>query len=306
MLKAAGLSAAQTLLLALVCAAAVVCAMEALGDPVANLLPSDAPPEQVAALRQKLGLDRPFSERLAERISHAAVGDFGASYAMDDPAGALVWRRLPKTLRLVGLGAIGGVVGGVVLGVLVYAARGRSIGRLALAGLLTLQALPSFVVAILAIRLVAVELRLLPPSGSDEPSSVILPALVLSLDLALRLGLFLDAKLVDVEAMPFVTVARGKGLRTWRVRLGHLMPVVLPGFLSFVALRLGALAGGALVVEEIFAYEGLGRLALFALRHRDLPLVLACVVTVVLLVGLVRMAADVARPIVDPRARYAA
>jgi ABC-type dipeptide/oligopeptide/nickel transport system permease component len=109
-------AAAQTAVAALLVVLLLVVLMEALGDPVAVLLPSDAPPEQVAALRARLGLDRPFAARLVDRVGHAIVGDFGRSYAIGEPAGRLVVDRLPNTLALVGASAVLGVAGGLALG----------------------------------------------------------------------------------------------------------------------------------------------------------------------------------------------
>jgi peptide/nickel transport system permease protein len=302
-LVGAGRAVGRTLAVALTSILLVILAMETLGDPVAARLPPEAPPDQVAHLRQQLGLDRPFSERLASRLSGALVGDFGTSYAIGEPAGALVLRRLPASFALIGAGGLLGASGGLALGALLFCLRRRFIGAPLRTVVLGLQAVPVFVLAIVAVRVVAAELRLLPPSGSGDLPTLILPALVVGFDLALGLAIFLEAVLSEAQSAPFAVVAVGKGLRARDVDLQHLLPAALPSFGSYVGLRLARLAGGALVVEEVFAYDGLGRLALFGLRNRDLPLVLACTVTVVLVVGGLRLLSDLVAPALDPRLR---
>jgi peptide/nickel transport system permease protein len=281
----------------------VVLAMETLGDPISAQLPPDAPADQVAQLRQRLGLDRPFPERLGTRLLGAVIGDFGTSYAIGESAGGLVLGRLPATFGLIGSGAVVGVSGGFSLGVVLFRCRRRRIGPLFRSALLGLQAVPIFVLAILASRVFAVELKLLPPSGSGDLTTLVLPSVVLGLDLAFGLALFLETCLSEAELAPFAIVALGKGLRPLTIDIRHLVPAALPSFGSYVGLRLARLAGGALVVEEVFAYDGLGRLALFGLRNRDLPLVLACTVAVVLVVGGLRLLSDLLGPVFDPRLR---
>lgn len=288
-----GLAALVTVLVALVAASPV------LSDPVLAVVGPDASAEQTAAVRDRLGLDEPPLTRVVELSGRVLVGDFGESYRLGLPARELVVDALPRTVSLAlvaaPIGVLLGVVGGLGLGLLRR--------RAALAGglaLLAVQAVPGFVVAIVAVQLFAVRARVVPPSG---PGTLWLAGPLLGIGLAVRLTLLLGDRLTVLTREPFVATALGHGLSRSAVALRHLLRPAASVVVSYAAVQFGYLLGGSVVVQTVFGYPGLGRLAVQALGTADLPVVLAAAaVAGTAFLGL-RIAADVALVLLDPRVR---
>lgn len=275
------------------------------GDPLAALVPPGSSPEQQAALRRGFGLDRPLPEQYARFVTRAAGGDFGTSWRQRRPALGAVLERLPATLALTGAAVALAVVGGGGLGI----AAGMRPGSLLDAGVRTLvvlgQAVPGFWLGTLLILGFAVRLRWFPSSGLDGPRSLVLPAVTLALFPAAAIARLLRSGVVAGLAADYARTARGKGLTPWAVARGHALRNALLPTLGYVGLQTGFLLGGAIVVEAVFAYPGIGQLALGAVADRDLPVIQAFVVVVaVLIVGLNFLLETLAFGL-DPRLRDA-
>jgi ABC-type dipeptide/oligopeptide/nickel transport system permease component len=271
------------------------------GDPLDGLLPPGSSPDQEASIRRQFGLDRPLIVQYTTFIGHAAQGDFGDSWRQRQPAMRAVLERLPATLGLTAA-AIGLALAiGVPLGVLAGTHPRGPLDALATGVALLGQALPGFWLGTVLILVFAVHLRWLPSSGSSGTLSLLLPALTLAAYPAATIARLLRSSLIETMGLDFIRTARGKGLSPWQVVSSHaLRNAALPA-LAFVGLQVGFLLGGAVVVESVFAYPGVGRLALQAVADRDLPIIQAFVVVLAALIVAVNVVVDFLARWLDPR-----
>lgn len=277
--------------------------MHLAGDPIAGLVPPGASPEIEAQIRVAHGLDRPLLEQYLEFASGALRGEFGESWRQERPALTAVLERLPATLALAATATAIAVVSGGLLGVLAAAWPGSGWDISARVAALLGQAIPAFWLGTLLILLFAVDLHWLPSSGLDGPAGVVLPALSLAAYPAAALARLVRASMLDVLSADYMRTARAKGLSKRQIIFGHaLRNAALPA-LAFTGLQAGFLLGGAVVVEGVFAYPGIGSLALDAVFTRDIPLVEAFVWVVALLILGVNTATGLIAAAIDPRLR---
>ncbi|MFG2074628.1 ABC transporter permease [Nonomuraea maritima] len=276
------------------------------GDPAEELLrrggvqPSA---ESVAALRAELGLDRPLFARYLGWLGDVLRGDLGRSYADRSPVAAEIARRLPATLHLAGAAAL--VAAGLaVLVPLATVLRPRSrLARAVALAAVTVSGVPPYVVGILLISLVAVALRALPTGGADGPGAAVLPGVTLGLAGAATLLRLLRADLGHAVRTPFVRLATAKGLRRRRVVVVHALRVAAPNAVTAAGVMLAELVTGAVVVETLFSWPGVGQLAVTAIRQRDLPVVQAYVLVTATAAVLALALAELCVAACDPRAR---
>jgi peptide/nickel transport system permease protein len=273
------------------------------GDPVAGLVPPGAAPEIEDQIRSAYGLDRPALAQYLDFIGRAMRGDFGDSWRQGRPALAAVLERLPATLTLTAVATTLAASIGCFLGVTAAARPGSHWDVVARSTALLGQAVPAFWLGTMLILLFAVDLQWLPSSGMDGPAGVILPALSLAAYPAATLTRLLRASMVEILGADYIRTARAKGLSRSRILIGHaLRNAALPA-LAFTGLQAGFLLGGAVIVEGVFAYPGIGGLALDAVASRDIPLVEAFVWVVALLILVVNTITGVMAMLLDPRQR---
>ena len=270
------------------------------GDPVTLLLPANAPEAPRAALRVQLGLDRPVLLQYASFLLHALGGDLGRSYVFNQDVTRLVLERLPATLLLAFAAFALALATAIPLGTLA-AARGGAwtvlLRVLATAGL----ALPSFWLGLMLALVFAVGLGWLPIDGFGGVAHLVLPAVTLSLQSMARLGQLVEAGLGEVLGRDFIRTARSKGLGEGRVIWVHALRNVLVPVVTMAALELGDLISSAVVVEVVFAWPGIGRLAVQALRYRDVPLLQGTVLIAGASFATVNLLADLLCAAIDPR-----
>jgi peptide/nickel transport system permease protein len=273
------------------------------GDPLAGLMPPGATPEVEAQIRHAYGLDRPLPEQYVDFVARAMRGDFGDSWRQGRQALSAVLERLPATSALAAA-AIGlAVVLGTLLGVLAAARPGAPVDLLARLAALLGQAIPAFWLGILLILVFAVDLRWVPSSGLNGPAGVILPALSLAAFPAATLTRLLRASMLEILSADYIRTARAKGLPRRQILFDHaLRNAALPA-LAFTGVQAGFLLGGAVIVEGVFAYPGIGGLALDAVTTRDIPLVSAFVWVVALLILVVNTLVGLIAALLDPRLR---
>jgi peptide/nickel transport system permease protein len=273
------------------------------GDPLAGLIPPGASLEVEAQIRHAYGLDRPLPEQYVDFASRALRGDFGDSWRQGRPALAAVLERLPATVALTAVAtALAGAVGGL-LGVTAAARPGSLWDGLARLAALLGQAIPAFWLGTMLILVFAVDLRWVPSSGLTGPAAVVLPALSLAAYPAATLTRLLRASMLETLGADYIRTARAKGLPSIRILVSHaLRNAGLPA-LAFTGLQAGLLLGGAVIVENVFAYPGIGALALDAVATRDIPLVSAFVWVVAVLILLINTSTDLASALLDPRLR---
>jgi len=273
------------------------------GDPAEAILGgpgSQASAEALAQARADYGLDQPLFTQYVVYLGHLLVGDLGDSYALRQPVASVILTNLGPTLLLAVLSLV--VALAVALGVAVWSTRG---GRIA-AGVGSLleivaAAVPHFWLAISLILLFSTLLGWLPPVSVPGPLGLVLPVLTLAIPLAGFLGQVMREALLDAMESPFVLSARARGEGDggvfWRHALRH---AAIPA-IGLVGWAFGALISGAVVVETIFARQGLGRSLLSAVQSRDVPLVIGVVLVVALAYMVVTTLTDAADRVVDPR-----
>jgi peptide/nickel transport system permease protein len=271
------------------------------GDPLAGLVPPGSSPEVEAQLRQVYGLDRPLPEQYVTFVGRAMVGDFGESWRQGRPALSAVLERLPATILLTLTATALSTVVGCTLGVLAAGHERSAWDWLARTVALVGQAIPAFWLGTMLILVFAVRLHWLPASGMTGPAGVLLPALALAAYPAATLTRLVRASMIENLRADYVRTARAKGLPEHVVLREHaLRNAALPA-LAYTGLQAGFLLGGAVIVEGVFAYPGIGSLALDAVFTRDVPLVEAFVWTVAILILVVNTGTALVAAVIDPR-----
>lgn len=282
------------------------------GDPASSLAGPDADAATVAAIRDRLGLDEPFLTQYASWLGHLVRGDLGPSYAIGGRTATLIGDGLAATAQLA-LGAlvlvvvIGGVLG--IAGATARRAWVRGAVRAVTTGAL---AVPPYVTGVLLVLVFAVGLRLLPPGGRasflDAPDLAVqyllLPALCLALPSAAVLGRYLKDGIERALTEDYVRTARAAGIAPRRLLWRHALPGALPPVVTLLGMQTGQLLGGAVLVEAIFAWPGLGQLAEQGLTRRDYPVVQDLLLLLVTVFVLVQLLTDLAYAWLDPRIRW--
>jgi peptide/nickel transport system permease protein len=275
------------------------------GDPVRALVPLDARPEDVENIRHGFGLDQPIYVQYLTFLQRAFQGDLGQSFKYRTNALELVAQRLPQTLLLASTSLVVAVGVSIPLGVLAATRRGRLPDVLATGFAMLSISTPSFWLGMIAILVFADWLRVLPASGSGTPQQIVLPALTLS---AYSIGLvtrLVRATLTDILRQNYIVTARAKGLTQATVNYRHALRNGLIPTVTVLGLQFGALLGGSVVVESVFAWPGLGFLMVQAIGSRDLPLVRAIVLVLSLFFVMTNLLVDLLYTYLDPRIRYA-
>jgi len=281
------------------------------GDPAAVLAGSDAPPEVVEALRREMGLDRSLPVQYVLWLSRVLRGDLGVSYVSKFPVWTLILRRLPATLELTVAGLAVGVILGMPAGILAAIRRGRLLDFLVTSSSALFLSVPNFWIGITFILAFALALNWLPPSGRvplvENPLTalkfLILPALTLGMHIAAIFARFSRTALLEVLNEPFIRTARAKGLREWVVIVRHAFRNALLPVLTILGLQAGYLLGGAVVVESVFAWPGLGRMIVESIGNRDYTAVQGVLLVFVGMFVLVNLLTDLAYGWADPRIR---
>jgi peptide/nickel transport system permease protein len=230
-------------------------------------------------------------------------GDFGTSFRHQQPALPLVLERLPATLELAGAALLLAVALALPLGVLAAVYRGRIVDVVAMAFAVVGQATPYFWMGIMLILIVSVELAWLPTSGRGGLERLILPAITLGTHFAASLARLTRTSMLEVFGQQFVTTARAKGLSEWSVVLGHTLKNAAVPVITLIGLQFGTLLGGAVVTETIFAWPGVGRLAVQSVFVRDYPVVQAGVFVLALTFVAINLLVDLLYGVLDPRIR---
>ncbi len=273
------------------------------GDPAALLAPPGSSAQQIAELARRLGLDRPLAVQYAAFLVHAVRGDFGASFTQGVPALSVVLSRLPATLLLTVAALAFGWTIGLALGVITAVWRRGAMEFLASALAVVGQGMPVFWFGLLLIIVFAVRLRLLPSSGYGAPENLVLPAITLGAVSMAGVARMARATLLEQMGQDYVRTAASKGLGFWTVLARHVGRNAAIPVVTLMALDLGALLGGAVVTETIFAWPGVGQLAVNSIGARDFPVVQAIVVVVSAMYACIIMLADLSYAWIDPRIR---
>jgi peptide/nickel transport system permease protein len=274
------------------------------GDPIYHLVDPEASAEEIAAVRAAYGFDKPLHVQYFTQLGLMVRGDFGESFRFRVPALPLVLERLPATIELALAAIFVAVIIAIPAGILSAVYQNSPID-LFVTVLSTLgRAMPNFWIGIMLILIVAVRLNWLPPSGRLEPVSIILPAITLGTSIATTLARVLRSSMLEVMRRDFVTTAHAKGLSKWRVLMQHTCRNALISVTTVFGLQMAWLLGGSVIIEEVFAWPGMGRLMLASVLVRDFSVVQAGVFVFALVVMTTNLLVDVLYSFLDPRIRY--
>jgi ABC-type dipeptide/oligopeptide/nickel transport system permease component len=274
------------------------------GDPVSLLLSETASPEQMEAVREKWGLNDPIPVQYMVFLNHALHGDLGDSLFFQEPAMSVLLERMPATLQLSAVALLISLSVAIPVGML-SALRRDSIWDYLGTGLAMLgQAIPPYWLGIMLILVFSVDLGWFPTSGRGTIWHLILPAITLGSVLMALITRLVRSGMLDVLSEDYIRTARAKGLHERRVIVRHALRNILIPLVTVVGLQLGALFGGAVITESIFAWPGVGRLALQAINARDYPLVQASVLFISVIYVFLNLAVDILYVYLDPRIRY--
>lgn len=276
------------------------------GDPALMILGPTATPEQLEALRLRLGLGESLGQQYLIFAGDLARLDFGDSVRLGKPAIDEVLRRLPATLQLTFVAAVASIVIGIPLGVLAGRRPGgwadRIISTLALIG----KSIPGFWLGVILILVFARMLHVLPSFGYGSPANIVLPAITLTLPFLAIVIRLMRASVVDTLGEPFVQTAYAKGLTERTVLSDHIARNSLLPVVTVTGLQISTLIGGAVITETVFAWPGIGSLLVESVAARDYSVVQAIAVVVALIVVLINVLTDLLYLRLDPRIRLGA
>ena len=271
------------------------------GEAARALVGDSASQEQMTLLRQSMGLDLPLFVRYQAYLGGVLQGDLGRSLVGNRAVSQLLLERLPYTLLLaVAAASLALLVGGIV-GTVAALRAGAWLDTVLMGGVAVGLAVPVFWSALLLMLLFSLKLHWLPVVGASSWRHLILPMVVLAIPTAAIVARLVRSSLLDVLAADYVRTAQAKGLRPRRVLSAHVFRNSLLPVLTVVGLQLGHLLGGAVVVETIFGWPGLGRLTVQAIFDRDLPVVMGAALLIATFYVLLNLAIDLAHAYLDPR-----
>jgi peptide/nickel transport system permease protein len=273
------------------------------GDPVPLLLPPDAPRSEYARVAKELGTDRPLPVQYGVFLGNVLRGDFGRSIHFREPAFRVVLGYLPATAQL-GLTAFTlAVLVAIPIGLLSAVWRNSLVDQVAMGVALIGQSAPTFFLGILGILLLSLKAGLLPTSGRGDWTHLVLPALTLGAFAMASIARLTRSALLEVLRADYVRTARAKGLREGAVIVKHALRNAAIPILTITALQFGTLLGGAVVTETVFAWPGIGRLAIQSIYNRDYPVVQCVVFLSALVFIVINLTVELVYGVLDPRIR---
>lgn len=277
-----------------------------IGDPVKVMLPIEATPEQRAEFSKQIGFDRSIPVQFVDFVGDLVRLDFGESLWQRRPALDIVIEHLPRTFQLVGAGMLLACLIAVPLGVLSALRPGSVKDRLMVTSSLFGLSIPQFWLGLILIMLFAVSLGWLPSSGTGSWKHLVLPALTMALPIAGRLAMMMRSSMIDELNSQYIRTAKAKGLAYRRTVGVHALRNATVPFVSLAGWEaIRALAGYAVVVETVFAWPGVGFIALESIERQDLILLQTVVFVIAVMVVVVNIAIDVSYKVVDPRIKLA-
>ncbi len=274
------------------------------GDPAQVMLFGRGHPGDVQALRHQLGLDRPLLVQYGDFLLHAARLDFGTSVVSHQPVMQEIWARFPYTAALtvsaMVLSAVFGMITGVLAAVFNRSPIGTAITSFAVLGI----SVPDFWLGTVLAVIFGVRLHWLPPAGTGGFSSIILPSVTLAIVVSATLTRLVRSSMVNIIGQDYVRTARAKGVRGRVVITKHVLRNALIPVVTIFGLTLGGLLGGAVILENVFAWPGLGTLAVSAVTNRDFPVIQGTTFFFAVILILANLLVDLSYAFLDPRIHF--
>jgi peptide/nickel transport system permease protein len=273
------------------------------GDPVPLLLPPDAPTSEIMRVRRELGLDRPVPIQYAVFAGNVLRGDFGRSIHFREPAFTVVRGYLGATLELGLTSFLLAALVAVPIGVFSAIRRNSLVDHVAMGVALVGQAAPTFFLGILFILLLSLKADLFPTSGRGDWTHLVLPALTLGAFTMASIARLTRSAVLEVLRADYIRTARAKGVSEWLVVAKHTLKNAALPIVTITGLQFGTLLGGAVVTETVFAWPGIGRLAIQSIYNRDYPVVQCAVFFSAIMFIVINFAIDLIYGFLDPRVR---
>ena len=305
MLRYALKRVALALLVALSVSVATFALLNFATDPARAIAGEDAEPQVVEQVRERYGLDRPLPVQYAAWLGGLVRGNLGDSYHWRRPVAELIATHAPKTITLALMSLTVTLVVALPLGIIAALRPNTLIDRMALGTAVAAQAIPNFWLGLMFIIVFSVKLRLFPVSGDTTLLHFVLPCIVLGASSVPAVMRLTRAGLLEVLGSDYIRTARSKGFRGSRLLLRHALRNAMLPVVSVLAIQLGHKLGGSVIVESVFAINGLGRLALTSILGGDIPTVQMLVFIFALTFVLLTLAADLLNAWLDPRIRLA-
>ena len=272
-------------------------------DPVRQIAGRSATPEVVENIRRQLGLDLPWWRQYLRYLGNLLQGDLGRSYVQKTEVATLILARLPATLLLMAAAIAVELAIGLTAGILAAAHRGRPLDRALMVASFTAVSAPQFVVGILLLYLFSVQLAWLPLGGYGTFAHLVLPALTLGLLGGGWYARMTRSAMIDVLRQDYVVTARAKGAGPGRVLLVHALRNAALPIIAMIGLDVGMFMSGAVVVESVFGWPGIGQLTWQAIQTVDIPIIVGVTTVAAGFIVLGNLLADLVAPLVDPRIR---
>jgi ABC-type dipeptide/oligopeptide/nickel transport system permease component len=273
------------------------------GDPAALLMPMDATPEQVAQFRKEMGFTDPVIVQYWRFFKGTLHGDFGQSFRHSQPALDLVLERMPATIQLTFGALILALVIAIPVGIISAIKRNSILDHIGMTGALLGQSTPVFWLGIMLILIFSVTFQWFPSSGRGEIQHLVLPAITLGMFSMARTARMMRSSMLEVLGQEYIKTAKAKGLSPGIVILKHALKNASIPVVTIIGMELGTLLGGAVITETIFAWPGVGRLAIQAIYNRDYPVVQASVFILASIFVLVNLVVDLIYTYLDPRVK---
>jgi peptide/nickel transport system permease protein len=275
------------------------------GDPAIAIAGEGARIQDIEAIRQFYGFDRPIVVQFFDWLAGAVRGDFGRSYTLRQPVADVIFERLPVTMILGATAIAFALVLAIPLGVWAAVKPNSFIDRFALTLAVVGQAMPNFWFALTLILWFGVTWRLLPITGSSSWQNFVMPAIALGYYVTPAIMRLTRAGMLEVLSADYIRTARAKGLRPHTVLFKHALRNAILPVVSLAAVLFGFMLGGSIVIETIFQINGLGYLAWESIQRKDLPTIQAIVLVLSVIYVLLTLAADLLNAFLDPRLRVA-
>ncbi len=274
------------------------------GDPTLLFLPPDASQEDIDRFRSEQGWDRPLIVQYVDYLGDVVRGDFGQSLTYSDSALGIVLERLPATLELTGVAFALTILIAIPAGLIAAVKPDTIISQAVMTVALVGQAMPGFWLGVMMILLFSVQLGWLPTGGRGTALQLVRPAVVLGSWGAAKITRRTRAGMLEVLQEDYIRTARSKGLAERIVLIRHALRNALLPVLSALGLTVGAMLGGAIITETVFAWPGVGRLIVQSVLKRDFPVVQVATVLLAVIFILSNLVVDILYTVVDPRIRY--
>jgi peptide/nickel transport system permease protein len=292
---------ARGLLTLLLAVTFVFIVLRASGDPAQVMLADDASPDAIAAFRERWGLDHSMLHQYWTYLTAMLQGDFGTSFRDGRPALTVIAERLPVTLELGVAALLLTLALGIPAGIIAALKRGSWVDQATMSFTILGHSIPNFFLGILLILLFSMTLRWLPSSGSGSFWHLLMPAITLGTAAAATVARFTRSSMLDVLHQSFMRTAKAKGIPHNRRIMGHALPNAAIPVVTVVGMRIGGLIGGAVTIETVFAWPGIGMLLVNSVNQRDLAVVQGIVLLIALTMVTVNLIVDLTYGWLDPR-----